>query len=345
MNTHRFAFSILALASATALIAAEPAAPIQSQDLAGQIATTARNLLAKNRGAICRVEAEDEHGPLSGTGFFMDADGTLFTSYGVVANAENIIVDVGNEKYPATRSLADERSGIAILKITAPRPMPFIPAGKSTELEIGSPLLSIGYPLTLPLSSNLGMVAGFDIGLHGRYFATRLIRINTPVRRGQGGSPILNFKGEAIGILISGVDGNNGIFALPIEAANKVLNDFRATGRISQGWLGVDIRTTGAEEHGSSARIRKVQKESPGFTGGLRPGDVLLKVGDWKITSPEDVLNASFYLTAGDPLKARISRGGKIIELTLVPAPPPNRSSPTVERQPLPLIGSTELGP
>jgi serine protease Do len=333
MKRLRFASSLAAFAIGVVpqLRGAELANPAVSQ--AEALSREVREVVSKTSDAICCIEADDEHGHLRGTGFFIDGDGTLLTSYSVGGASQDITVTLGEQRYPATRLVADGRSGIAVLKIVADRPVRFLKFGKSTDLAIASFVITAGYPLDLPLSPSLGLVAGMNHGFEGRFFATRHIRANVPVQRGQGGSPVMNLRGEAVGVLISTVEENSGIFALPIEAAEKILHDFRTYGRIRQGWIGVDVRSTDAPENGSSARILTLREDGPAFAGGIRPGDILLQVGAWKITNPEDVMSAAFFVTATEPLPVRVSRGGKEMKLTITPLDPPGGTMPSIERQ------------
>jgi serine protease Do len=346
MSLRRFASSL-----AAAFVCIAPctfAEEAKSESLSDAIAREVRGVFNQSRGAVCRIEADDEHGRLSGTGFLVDSDGTLFTSYTIGGTTEDIVVSIGDEKFSANRLVADERCGLAVLKIEADKPLPFLKSGSSAALALAAPVVVLGYPLDLPLSPSFGIVAGFDIGFQGRYFATRHIRASAPAQKGQGGSPIVNFKGETVGVLISTLEGGSGLFALPIEAADKILHDFRNHGHIRRGWLGAGVRITDAPEHDSTARIRNLITDGPGHKGGLRVGDVLLQMGAWKITNPEDVLNAAFYLTASDPVKVRISRAGHIHDLNITPIDPPNDEAPTIERLTQPFLGSNgvlELGP
>jgi serine protease Do len=355
MKRLRFASSIAAIAGAAAahLHAAEPARkpvpariaepakaePSQAEALAREVG----DLVSRTGGAICCIEADDEHGHLRGTGFFIDADGTLLTSYSTGGASQDITVTVGEQRYPATRVVANERAGLAVLKIVTERPVRFLKFGKSTELALASPVVTIGYPLDLPLSPSFGLVAGLDIrrGFEGRFFATRHIRANVAVQGGQGGSPVLNLRGEAVGVLISTVEENSGIFALPIEAAEKILHDFRTYGRVRQGWVGVEVRPTNAPERGSSARILTLREDGPAFAGGIRPGDIILQVGPWKITNAEDVMSAAFFVTATEPLAVRVSRGGKEMKFTITPLDPPDGTMPSIERQNPAILGSS----
>jgi serine protease Do len=338
------AFAIFTVASSGGAEPARIASPAKPAPGAAEL--SAREVFLKTGDAICRIEGEDEHGHLRGTGFFIDADGTLLTSYSVGGASQDITVAIGEQRYPATRVVADARAGLAVLKIVAERPVRFLKFGKSTELAVASQVMTVGYPLDLPLSPSLGLVAGFDlkisVGTEERFFATRHIRANVPVQRGQGGSPVLNLRGEIVGILISTVDGNGGIFALPSEAAQKILHDFRAYGRIRQGWVGVDVRPTDKPEGGSSARILKMREDSPAYLGGIRPGDILLQVGSRKVTNPEDVHDAAFFVTATESLPVQISRGGKQMKLTIMPLDPPDGTMPTIVREPVPVLSSEE---
>ena len=326
--------------------AAVPAKPAPSQ--AEALSREVREVVRKIGDGICCIEADDEHGHLRGTGFFIDADGTLLTSYSVGGASQDVIITAGEQRYPATRLVADARTGLAVLKIVAEHPVRFLKFGKSTDLAVASPVITAGYPLDFPLSPSFGLVAGFDVktrvGNEDRYFATRLIRANIPVQRGQGGSPVLNLRGEAVGVLISTVEENSGIFALPIEAAQKILHDFRVHGRIRQGWVGVDVRPTDAPAHGSSARILTLREDGPAFAGGIRAGDILLQVGACKITNPEDVLNAAFFVTATEPLVVRVSREGKEMKFTVMPLDPPDGTMPTIERQAPTILGASDEG-
>lgn len=341
----------LALIGGNLLVVAQEAAPEKSAPekavseksptLAEAIATGVRQVMDKASPAVCRIETEDEHGRLAGSGFLIDSDGTVITSYSLGNASEELVVTVGEEKYPARRLIADARSGISLLKIDAAEPLPCLKAAQAAPLGLGSPVVALGFPLELPLSPSFGIVAGFDAGFQGRYFAARHIRANAAIQRGEGGAPLLNLEGEVVGVLISAVENGSGLFALPIEAAQKILHDYRAHRRIRPGWLGADVRITDAPEHGSSARLRGLRPEGPGAKGGLRPGDVLLQVGAWKITSPEDVLNAAFYMTASEPVEIRVSRAGKEQTFTVTVTDPPDGEVPKISRPEQEMFGLT----
>jgi S1-C subfamily serine protease len=275
----------------------------------------------KSGPSVVRIEATDAHGRLSGTGFFIDPNGTLYTSYSVGGESDDIVVCFRGEKVPATRLVSDLRSGIALLKIDAQTP--FLTFAKTRE-PMASPIIALGFPMDKPLTPSFGIVGGFDIKHGGRFFATTHIRANVPVQHGEGGAPLLNLKGEVIGILISTLDAGTASFVLPIQAAEKVRTDFVRFREIRPGWLGLAVTASDTALSGSTARVDEVMADAPAQKAGLQAGDILLQIGNCKITAPEDVLDASFFLTAEDAVPVRINRGGTVMEVQLQPADPPN---------------------
>ena len=128
-----------------------------------------RSVYTHNGGAVVRIEATDANGRLAGTGFFIDPNGTLYTSYSVGGESQDITVHFRGARHPATRLLSDLRSGIAVLKIEAETP--FLTFGKARDLAIASPVMALGYPRELDLTPSFGIVGGFDVKYAGRYFA------------------------------------------------------------------------------------------------------------------------------------------------------------------------------
>lgn len=287
-----------------------------------------QTLFQKCRDAVVRIEATDSHGHLSGTGFFIDPNGLLYTSWSVGGEARDIVVCHRDAKYPARRLVADSRAGVAILKVDLNHPVPFLPIGEVEELGVGSPVMTIGYPMDLPPTPSFGMIGGFDLKYLGRYFGTKHIRANVAVQRGEGGAPLLNMKGEAVGILISSLDQGSASFVLPIEAAEKVRRDYVRFGEVRPGWIGVVVGSASTAEHGSVAEVQEVMPDTPAKKAGLQPGDILLQLGSKPVTSPEDMVDASFYLSAEDHVPVKIARDGKSMELHIQPADSPNQRRP-----------------
>jgi serine protease Do len=259
--------------------------------------------------AVVKIEGSDQHGQLSGTGFFVDPTGTLYTAYSVGGEAENINVEFKGKKYPARQLVADARSGIAMLKVDLASPS--LPIGSSEQLEIATPVVAIGYPLDLAETPSFGMIAGFDCKFGGysrAFFQTKHLRVNLPPQRGEGGAPLLNLKGEVVGILLYSFESNS-CYALPIEAAEKIRSDYVRFGEPRYGWIGTNVQEAPNPIEGSRALTTEVMKDTPAAEAGLKPGDVVLQIGRTKVHEPEDILEASFFLTAGDAVPITVMRG------------------------------------
>src|SRR6266571_1128021 len=258
---------------------------------------------------VGKVHGVDEHSEIFGTGFFVDPTGTLYTSYTVGGEAGNFTIEFEGKKYPARQILADIRSGMAMLKVDLATPA--LPIGKSEQLEVATPVVTIGYPLDLPETPSFGMIAGFDRKYLGRYFSTTHLRVNLPTQRGEAGSPLLNLQGEVVGILVSSLENNSAFYALPIDAAEKIRADFVRFGEARHGWIGINVSEAQAPVEGSRAEMTKIMEGTPAADSGIRAGDILLQVGRKKVREPEDVLDASFFITAGDTVPITVMRGNE----------------------------------
>src|SRR6266704_1258286 len=295
----------LALSLAFATI---PLAYAQDQSAAA-VSHQVKDIFQRAAKAVVKIHGVDEHCEISGTGFFIDPTGTLYTAYTVGGEAGNFTIEFNGKKYPARQLLADIRSGTAMLKIDTVTPA--LTIGKSEELEVATPVVAIGYPLDLPETPNFGMVAGLDHKYLGRYFSTTHLRLNLPTQRGEAGAPLLNMKGEVVGIVVSSLENNSACYAVPIEAAEKIRSDFFRFGEAKHGWVGINVSEAAQPVEGSRAQMTQVMEDTPAARSGIKPGDILLQVGRKKVTQPEDVLDASFFITAGDTVPITVMRGNQ----------------------------------
>ena len=245
----------------------------------------------------------------------MDPAGTIYTSYSVAGEAENFTIEAGEKKYHARLLVADLRSGIALLKVDAVTP--FLTVGKSAALGLATPVVAIGYPLDLPETPSFGMIAGFDRKYLGRYFSTTHLRVNLPTQRGEAGAPLLDFKGEVVGILISSVENGSACYALPIDAAEKIRTDFVRFGEARHGWIGINVEAASTAVEGSRAQMTEIMEGTPAVGSGVKAGDILLQVGNTQIHEPEDVIDASFFLSAGDTVPITVMRGNEKLTINI----------------------------
>src|ERR1043166_672734 len=293
--------TVLLFLSATSVFAQEQSAASISQEV--------KDIFARCSRAVVKIHGVDEHSELCGTGFFVDPTGTLYTSYTVGGEASNFSVDFDGKNYPARQMLADIRSGVAMLKVDLATPA--LSIGKSEQLEIATPVVTVGYPLDLPKTPSFGMIAGFDRKYLGRYFSTTHLRVNLPTQRGEAGAPLLNLKGEVVGIIVSSLENNSACYALPIDAAEKIRSDYVRFGEARHGWIGINVAEAKTPVEGSRAEMTKIIQGTPAADSGIKPGDVLLQVGRKPVHEPEYVLDASFFITAGDTVPITVMRGNE----------------------------------
>src|SRR5437660_2687689 len=311
-----------------------------------------KDIFQRAARAVVKIHGVDEHSEICGTGFFVDPTGTLYTAYTVGGEAGNFTIEFGGKKYPARQLLADIRSGTAMLKIDAPTPA--LPIGKSEGLEVATPVIAVGYPLDLPETPNFGMIAGFDRKYLGRYFSTTHLRVNLPTQRGEAGAPLLNMKGEVVGIVVSSLENNSACYAVPIEAAEKIRGDFVRFGEARHGWVGINVSEAPKPVEGSRAEMTQIMQDTPAVRSGIKSGDILLQVGRKKITQPEDVLDASFFITAGDVVPITVMRGNQKltfhVQATMHPASRTglllaSPGTPAINQQGIPLSLGSDVPP
>jgi serine protease Do len=363
--SHKAAFALIFCLSSGSLFAEEQSAKSARERVRetfertlaqAESATAAsgqvKDIFARAAKAVVKIHGVDEHSEICGTGFFIDPTGTLYTAYTVGGEAGNFTIEFGGKKYPARQLLADIRSGTAMLKIDEATPA--LPIGKSEQMEVATPVVSIGFPLDLPETPNFGMVAGFDRKYLGRYFSTTHMRLNLPSQRGEAGAPLLNMKGEVVGIVVSSLENNSACYAVPIEAAEKIRGDFMRFGEARHGWVGINVSLARQPVEGSLAEMTQIMGDTPAARSGIKAGDILLQVGRKKVTQPEDVLDASFFITAGDVVPITVMRGNQKLTFN-VPATmhPASRTglllaapgTPAMNQQAVPLSLGSEVPP
>src|SRR5437867_11592185 len=301
-SKHRIvALALIFFSGGSLLCAQEQSATAISQHV--------KDIFARAAKAVVKIHGADEHSEICGTGFFIDPTGTLYTAYTVGGEAGNFTIEFGGKKYSARQLLADIRSGTAMLKVDETTPA--LPIRKSEELEVATPVVAVGFPLDLPETPSFGLVAGFDRKYLGRYFSTTHLRVNLPTQRGEAGAPLLNMKGEVVGILVSSLENNSSCYAVPIEAAEKIRRDFVRFGEARHGWVGINVSEAPQPVEGSRAEMTQIMEDTPAARSGIKTGDILLQVGRKKVTGPEDVLDASFFITAGDTVPITVIRGNQ----------------------------------
>lgn len=296
------------------------------------ISREVKDIFERCKKAVVKIHGDDEHSELSGTGFFIDPTGTIYTAYSVGGEGNNFSVEFDGKKLPARQLVTDVRSGIAILKADVASPA--LPIGKSEKMEVTTPVVAIGYPLDLPETPSLGLVGGFDRKYLGYYFHTTHLRVNVATQRGEAGAPLLNMNGEVVGIVAFTLENNSSCYALPIEAAEKIRSDFLRFGEVRHGWIGAKLMQALEGKSGSYAEVTEILDSTPAANSGIQPGDILLQVGRREIHQPDDIIDASFFLTAGEPVPITVIRGDEKMTFNIQADFHPASQHPPVIAQP-----------
>ena len=223
-----------------------------------------------------------------GSGFIIDSDGSILTNNHVVENASKIVVKLSdNVEYEAKVVGRDPKTDIAVIKIDAKAALTAANFGDSDTLEVGEWVVAIGNPFGLDSTVTSGIVSakGRHIG-QGPY--DNFIQTDASINPGNSGGPLLNLRGEVVGIntaIFSRTGGNIGIgFAIPINLVKELLPQLRGKGRVVRGYLGVLIQKVTPEiaeslgmDRSYGALVANVSKDGPAEKAGVKVGDVIIE--------------------------------------------------------------------
>ncbi len=185
----------------------------------------------------------------SGSGSIIDDQGHILTNYHVVQGASQLEVQIGSEKFPGRIVGTDRDNDLAVIKVDAPRErLTVVKLGSSKGLIVGQKVLAIGNPFGLQQTLTTGVISGLERPLRdpaSRRTIEGAIQTDASINPGNSGGPLLNPRGEMIGIntmIYSPSGGSVGIgFAVPVDTASKIIPELIAKGRVSRSWLGVSL--------------------------------------------------------------------------------------------------------
>jgi serine protease Do len=158
------------------------------------------------------------------------------------------------------------------------------------------------------------------------YFCVPHLLAEIMLREGEGGSPILDLSGNLVGMVVHGTSKAGEFRILPSGAIEKLQRDFLRFGKFNPGWVGAVVEEAAVPQGASRTRIAAVQPDSPAETAGLRAGDMILSIAGRNIINPDEVLAASFYLSAGEQVGVTILRSGEVRKIQLLCSAPPSFS-------------------
>lgn len=265
-----------------------------------------------------------------GSGFIISSNGMILTNDHVVAGASSVMVRVNGyaSRFKATVVGTDYSLDLALLKISAPRPLPTLTlAAKTSAAPIGAFAVAIGAPEGLYNTVTFGIISakGRSFSIQGRNYAN-LMQTDTPISPGNSGGPLLNLAGQVIGINTAvNASGQNLGFAIPIQVAEKALGSMSSQHLVGKGWLGVvvaPVTASLAQQDGlsvkSGALVIAVEPQSPASAAGFRPGDVIVGANAKTIRQATALTAVIEAARPGQSMRFEVVRGSRRLTLTAV---------------------------
>ncbi len=322
--------------------------PVFSSPGAERLQTDFSNAISKSMPAVVLITAQKRIGVVSpysniydyrrrridyldipsgqGSGFFIREDGYILTNYHVVRNQDSFwITTHSGEEYPAQVVGIDPPTDLALLKVNEKKTFPVLKFADSNSIEIGHWAIAIGAPFSLSRTVTVGIVSNKKRSGVGMNLYESYVQTDASINPGNSGGPLLNIRGEVIGVndfILSPSGGNIGLsFAISSEIAEGVARELIARGHVERPWLGIVMQALDRDakkqlnlDHG--VLVAQIFRGSPA-AGRLRRGDVILKANSRVISAPHDLQGIVFSLTPGASLKLEVLRGSTVQEIDL----------------------------
>jgi serine protease Do len=278
----------------------------------------------------------------SGSGFIINANGQILTNSHVVDGADRVTVTLKDGRtFKGRVQGEDPVTDVAVIQIEANK-LPTLALGNSDALQPGEAVIAIGNPLGLNNTVTSGILSATgrsssDIGASDK--RVDYIQTDAAINPGNSGGPLLNARGEVIGMNTAIIRGAQGLgFAIPINTAQRIAQQLIATGRVDHPYLGIQMVTLTPEikesintKIGINLAVDKgvllvdVVKNSPASAAGLKQGDVIQRIDNQPVSTIDDVQKLVEKSKIGNPLQVQVLRNGQAAQLAVKPAPLPVR--------------------
>ncbi len=297
--------------------------------------TDVNTIYATASKGVVSVQVGNGSGTASGTGFVLDANGTIVTNAHVVSTARQaqIRFDDGDRPVSARVVGTDPSSDLAVLKVDPAdtgRLTP-LPLADSDDVRVGDAAIAIGFPLGLDKTATSGIVSGTgrQIEAPNGFSIDEVIQTDAPINPGNSGGPLIDAKGRVVGVnsqiaTAGGGNGNVGIgFAVPSNTVREIVPRLQSGQSIERPYLGL---STSASGNGRGVVVAEATAGGPAQRAGLRIGDVVVRVDGEAIAEPDDVAKAIADNQPGDRVSVEVRRGGAAETLIVELANRPERT-------------------
>ena len=273
-----------------------------------------------------------------GSGVIVSPEGYLITNHHVVDGADEIEVQLADGRQAQAQIVGtDPESDVAVLRIDLPR-LPAMVFGNSDTLQVGDQVLAIGNPFGVGQTVTAGIVSALGRNQLGINTFENFIQTDAAINPGNSGGALVDAQGNLVGIntaIFSRSGGSLGIgFAIPAATARGVMEGLVKDGRVVRGWIGVeprDLTPDLAESLRLSVRvgvlITGVLQDGPASLGGIKPGDVVTRIGDKPVANTAELLNVVASLPPGSEAPIALQRGDQALDLKVRVAQRPTRQA------------------
>jgi serine protease Do len=262
-----------------------------------------------------------------GSGFVISEDGYIVTNNHVIQGADEINIEFfSGEELKATVVGTDPNTDLALLKVEAEEPLPFVPWGASDEMRVGDWVMAMGNPLGQGFSVSAGIVSARGRALSGSF--DDYIQTDAAINRGNSGGPLFNLEGEVIGVntaILSPNGGSIGIgFAMSSRVAANVIDQLQRFGETRRGWLGVRIQDV-SDDVAEAIGLEEVRgalvtdvPEGPSADAGMQSGDVILSFDGMEVNDTRELVQRVANTEIGKEVPVVVFRDGETQTLTVV---------------------------
>ena len=276
-----------------------------------------------------------------GSGVIVAASGYLLTNNHVIEGADDVEVLLGDGRSAKARTIGtDPESDIAVLKIDLDK-LPVIEFGDVDRLQVGDVVLAIGNPFGVGQTVTSGIVSALGRNSLGINIFENFIQTDAAINPGNSGGALVDASGNLLGIntaIYSRSGGSLGIgFAIPVSTARQVMEGLIRDGRVVRGWIGVEPRDLTPEiaktldlSVKQGVLITGLVQSGPASEGGMRPGDVVLRIGGTPVANTPQLLNAVAALKPRETATISVQRGDAALDVkvTVAQRPPSPRAPP-----------------
>jgi len=252
-----------------------------------------------------------------GSGVIIDKSGLILTNNHVIKDADEITVKFANKQEAKGKVVgSDPKTDLAVIRVSVKEDLPVATLGNSDALHVGEWAIAIGNPFGLDHTLTVGVISATGRSEVGVAAYENFIQTDASINPGNSGGPLLNIRGEVIGINTAIVASGQGIgFAIPANMARKVMDDLVKKGKVTRGWLGVGIQPLTpelAKGFGVSADegilVNQVMPKSPAEAAGLKTGDLILMVDGKPVKDPRQLQRIIAETDIGKSLEFTILR-------------------------------------